>query len=72
MTANDLPGSNNHGFERALIPDHMLGEYGLVLATASNYAGAQANQIRIPTGYSDAVTQDALALLAKGIEEYAG
>jgi len=51
--------------------DQMLGEYGLVLATASNYAGANGPQIRIPTGYPSSVTRDALKLLSEGIEYYA-
>jgi beta-methylarginine biosynthesis bifunctional aminotransferase len=50
--------------------DQMLGEYGLVLATASNYAGANGSQIRIPTGYPSSVTRSSLKLLSEGIEYY--
>lgn len=50
--------------------DQMLGEYGLVLATASNYVGTTGSQLRIPTGYSEAITINALELLSHGIERY--
>ena len=61
-----LPVRDIEGFA-----DQMLGEYGLVLATASNYSGSQGAHIRIPTGYSESVTHDALELLRQGIERYA-
>ncbi|MCI0348627.1 MAG: beta-methylarginine biosynthesis bifunctional aminotransferase [Acidobacteriales bacterium] len=50
--------------------DQMLGEYGLVLATASNYAGTDGAFIRIPTGYPAAETRNAMRLLRHGIERF--
>ncbi|PBP96766.1 beta-methylarginine biosynthesis bifunctional aminotransferase [Pseudomonas congelans] len=62
----NLPVHDIEGFA-----DQMLGEYGLVLATASNYSGAQGAHIRIPTGYPESITHNALELLRQGIERYA-
>lgn len=50
--------------------DQMLGEYGLILATASNYAGAEGSFIRVPTGYPADETRRAMRILRMGIEQF--
>ncbi|SDO63144.1 beta-methylarginine biosynthesis bifunctional aminotransferase [Paracidovorax cattleyae] len=52
--------------------DQVLGDFGLVLATASNYSGVSGQYIRIPTSYPEHVTREALDLLSQGLERYAG
>jgi beta-methylarginine biosynthesis bifunctional aminotransferase len=50
--------------------DFALVQYGLVLATSSNYTGTKNSYVRIPTSYPSCITELAMNKLLKSLKEY--